>query len=309
MTPQESALLVLVALCAGFFTGRILRGRPVCVRLAAGASACVILGFLFLLGAGLGGNKTLFSLLPELGKRGAILGLCCTLGSALCALPAVRFFPRARTSGGAAGSGALRGAAKSSLGMLFCFFLGTGLARCGLLPNILASGGLTDAALLLLMLLAGMGLGFDARAFGIVRELGMKALYAPLAALAGTALGAGAAAALLPETGLRACLAVGAGFGYYSLSSVLITGMGDAQLGSVALIANIFRELLALALIPLLARRATPLAAVSAAGATAMDTCLPVIAANAGESSAIIALFSGLVLTLLVPFLVPLILL
>ena len=44
---------------------------------------------------------------------------------------------------------------------------------------------------------------------------------------------------------------------------------------------------------------------VMAGGAAAMDTCLPVIARYSGERCAILAVFSGMCLTLLVPLIVP----
>ena len=46
---------------------------------------------------------------------------------------------------------------------------------------------------------------------------------------------------------------------------------------------------------------------VLAGGAAAMDTCLPVVAHVSGERCAILAVFSGMCLTLLVPFLLPVI--
>ena len=61
---------------------------------------------------------------------------------------------------------------------------------------------------------------------------------------------------------LTDCLAVGSGFGYYSLSSVLIADLksatlgvqGAAELATVALLANVVREMIALFGMPLFAR-------------------------------------------------------
>ena len=107
------------------------------------------------------------------------------------------------------------------------------------------------------------------------------------------------------EGGLAETLAVGAGFGYYSLATVIMTQMGDPALGSVALLSNMIHEVLALTLPPLMVRTAGRLAPVMAGGAAAMDTCLPVIARYSGERCAILAVFSGMCLTLLVPLIVP----
>ena len=70
---------------------------------------------------------------------------------------------------------------------------------------------------------------------------------------------------------------VGAGFAYYSLSSVFITQYKGAELGTVALMANIMRELITLLFAPLLVRWISPLAPISCGGASTMDTTLPII--------------------------------
>jgi uncharacterized membrane protein YbjE (DUF340 family) len=93
---------------------------------------------------------------------------------------------------------------------------------------------------------------------------------------------------------------VGAGAGYYSLTTVIVSQMADPALGSVALLANMLREILTLTATPLL-RRAGRLGPIMSGGATAMDTSLPVIARHCGERGAIIAVFSGIALSLLVP--------
>ena len=86
---------------------------------------------------------------------------------------------------------------------------------------------------------------------------------------------------------------------------VFITQLGDPALGSVALLSNMIHEIITLTLSPLLVRVVGRLGPVMAGGAAAMDTCLPIIARYSGERYAILAVFSGMTLTLLVPVLVP----
>lgn len=188
------------------------------------------------------------------------------------------------------------------------FFFGTGLVagRLDGIPRPLVEEALSWV-LYALLFTAGMGMGFDTRNFRIVRALGLRVVILPLGIALGTALGALLAWALLAFTSpvaLREALAVGAGFGYYSLSSAIITRLGDASLGSVALLANITRELMTLLLAPLLVRLGGGLAPVATGGAASMDTCMPVIARYAGERYAIMGIFSGMVLTMAVPVLV-----
>jgi len=103
-------------------------------------------------------------------------------------------------------------------------------------------------------------------------------------------------------------LAVGAGFGYYSLSSLFITQLSGEMLGVTALLSNILREILTLLATPLLVQYFGKLAGIASGGATSMDTTLPVITRYSGKEWSIISVFSGVVLTLLVPFLVTFIL-
>ncbi len=188
--------------------------------------------------------------------------------------------------------------------ILVFFTLGIACSRAELTPARVLDSSLTTYALYLLVLAVGVGLGADLKAFGVVRVMRLRILAVPPLIVAGTFAGAAAASAVLPGLGLRDSFVVGAGFGYYSLSSLLIEDSGNAALASVALLSNIFREMAGLLGAPLLARLCGPLAPVAAAGATAMDTCLPVIARFSGERYAVVAVFSGMVLTLAVPFLV-----
>lgn len=193
---------------------------------------------------------------------------------------------------------------KGSLVIFGVFLAGVCLGRLGCIPRADRAGSLATWALYLLLFAVGMGMGFDARSFRVLRELRLKMALVPLFAGAGTLAGSLAAWRLLGDMPLRDVLGVGAGFGYYSLSSIMLTKLGDAALGSMALIANLSRELATLLAAPLLVRLFGGLAPVMAGGATSMDTCLPIIARSAGERYGIIAVFSGMSLTVAVPILV-----
>ena len=143
----------------------------------------------------------------------------------------------------------------------------------------------------------------------MLRELKARILLIPLGVVAGTFCGSALAWLVLSgfsQLSLPEALSVGAGFGYYSLATVIITRLGDPALGSMALLSNMIHEALALLLPPFLVRFSGKLGPVLAGGAAAMDTCLPVIAQVSGERCAILAVFSGMCLTLLVPLLIPL---
>ena len=160
-----------------------------------------------------------------------------------------------------------------SLLILAFFGAGLGLARLGLIPRYFVEHDATLYVLWLLMGLVGLSIGSDRRLSEILRTLRPRVLLLPLATTVGTFAGV-AAASLFLAYSLADCLAVGAGFAYYSLSSIFITQYKGAELGTVALLSNILREILTLVGTPLLVRLLGPLAPISCGGASTMDLSL-----------------------------------
>ncbi|MCB8951496.1 MAG: lysine exporter LysO family protein [Ardenticatenales bacterium] len=197
---------------------------------------------------------------------------------------------------------------KGSLLVLAVFVLGIFAGTQPGLPMFLRRPDLALYALYLLLFLVGVGMGANQQAWKMLRRLNLRILLVPLGVIVGTLVGVALFSLLLPALSLRQALAVGAGFGYYSLSSILITQLHSEALGVVALLANMMREVGTLLLTPWLVGRLGKVAPVAAGGATTMDTTLPVIVRYAGSDTAIVAFFSGVILTLLVPLLVTLLL-
>ena len=193
---------------------------------------------------------------------------------------------------------------KGSLIILGFFVAGCLMGRLNILPEWVADDTLATYSLYTLLFLVGMSIGFDTRCWRVLREMHLKVLLVPICIIIGTFCGAAAASLLLGDMPLQHALGVGAGFGYYSLSSIMITKMVDPVLGSVALMSNIIRELTTLLTAPLLTRVFGKLGPVAGGGATAMDTTLPIIVRCSGERYGIVAVFSGMFLTVAVPLLV-----
>jgi uncharacterized membrane protein YbjE (DUF340 family) len=126
------------------------------------------------------------------------------------------------------------------------------------------------------------------------------------AATAIGSVGAGVLAAPLfgisPGTGA----ALSAGFGWYSLSGVIISDMGSPLLGSAGFLINLIRETIALFTIPLLGRVGMHGMAIGVGGATSMDVTLPLVERSCGDRYVPLSIAHGALLSLLVPFLVPL---
>lgn len=176
------------------------------------------------------------------------------------------------------------------------------------LPSFLLSTDWSTYALYLLMFVVGMGIGADEQAWQIVKQAKIKIILVPLTVIVGSLIGVSIAAFFTPNVPMRDALAIGSGFGYYSLSSIIISEISGQMMGIIALLANILREIITLLLSPFLARYFGKLAPITAGGATAMDTTLPIITKSVGKEFAIISLFSGIVLTIVVPFLLSFIL-
>ncbi|WP_261841701.1 lysine exporter LysO family protein [Aliamphritea ceti] len=116
---------------------------------------------------------------------------------------------------------------------------------------------------------------------------------------------AGIFGAWILDLQLREGLAVVSGFGWYSLTGILLTGMGSPVLGTTAFLLDLGREVAALILIPFLSRLSCHVN-VGYSGATALDFTLPLLAKCHGASVIPNAIASGFILSLAVPILVPL---
>lgn len=190
---------------------------------------------------------------------------------------------------------------RASLFILGAFCLGVGLARLAVIPSWLGSPGFALYALWIFMFLVGFSVGSDKKLRSILANARAAALLLPVATTIGTLAGAALAALILPMA-LADCLAVGAGFGYYSLSSIFISQYKGPDLGSVALLANIARELLALIFMPLFVRFCGPFAGIASCGCASMDSTLPVIIRAAGANYVMPAIIHGVCLDFSVPF-------
>lgn len=162
-----------------------------------------------------------------------------------------------------------------------------------------------DIGLCMLLFFVGIDIGRQKNVLSEIKKMGISILLVPLMVAAGSIVGAMVGGGLigLPfnEAG-----AIGAGFGWYSISAVLLSDY-SAELATLAFLSNVIRELMAILLIPILAKLIGYMESVAPSGATAMDTTLPIITKYTDSKTAVLAFVSGVVLSTLVPILVPLI--
>lgn len=108
--------------------------------------------------------------------------------------------------------------------------------------------------------------------------------------------------AFILDLSLKTGLAMASGFGWYSLSGILLTESYGPVIGSAAFFNDLARELLAIMLIPGLVRRSRS-TALGLCGATSMDFTLPVLQRSGGVEIVPAAIVHGFILSLLVPIL------
>lgn len=193
---------------------------------------------------------------------------------------------------------------KGSFLILISFVIGVLVGLFHLLPESLHQADYTMYVLVTLLFLLGVSIGYDKAIFSTLRRSKPTIILVPLATAVGTWIGTAIISLFFSEYSVFDIMAVGSGFGYYSLSSIFITQYKGAELGTIALAANIIRELSTLILAPMLAIYFGKLAPIAAGGATTLDTTLPIITRSSGAEFIFIAMFHGLILDMSIPFVV-----
>lgn len=164
---------------------------------------------------------------------------------------------------------------------------------------------LSRLALMFLLFCIGIDIGRHRRVLDELKTLGFKLLLIPLAIIIGSIFTTAVIGYVLGLP-VNEAAAVGAGFGWYSLSGALLSQIYDARTGALAFLTNVMRELIAFLIIPFTAKYIGKHEAIAPGGATTMDTTLPIISKTAGSEITLIAFINGVVLTFLVPVLVTL---
>ena len=155
-----------------------------------------------------------------------------------------------------------------------------------------------------LLLMIGI-IGADLAQIRLSRQWVSPAMLAlPGLVVVGSMLGGGLVA-WLADVPLKAGLALSSGYGWFSLSSVMVAEALGKAYGTMALSIDLLRELLAFVILYAVGRW-WPVVGLAAAGATAMDSSLPIIKQVCSPSVIPMAMVSGFLLTLLAPFMMSL---
>ena len=158
--------------------------------------------------------------------------------------------------------------------------------------------------LCLLLIFVGMDLGLEGTVIDNFRKVGLRILVFPAAVIAGT-LGGALLCSLFMDLSVKECLAVGAGFGWYTLAPGIIMENGYVTASAVSFLHNVMRELFSIVLIPAVAKKVGYIETTGMPGAAAMDVCLPIVEKSTRSDIAVYSFVSGVILSILVPILVP----
>ena len=160
--------------------------------------------------------------------------------------------------------------------------------------------------LCLLLVFVGIDLGLDGTVVENFKRVGIRILTFPAAVAIGTLVGAGISGMLMGLS-IKESLAVGAGFGWYTLAPGIIMEAGYITASAVSFLHNVMRELLSILFIPLVAQKIGYIETTGMPGAAAMDVCLPIVEKSTRSDIAVYSFVSGVILSILVPVLVPVI--
>ena len=159
--------------------------------------------------------------------------------------------------------------------------------------------------LCVLLIFVGLDLGIEGQVINNFKNAGLRILALPVAVALGTMAGAVVCSVLLPVS-MGESLAIGCGFGWYSLGAGILMDAGYMTAGAISFMHNVMREVFSIILVPIVARYVGYVEAIALPGAPGMDVCLPIVERSTSGTVAVYSFISGLALSLSVAFLVPL---
>lgn len=171
------------------------------------------------------------------------------------------------------------------------------------IPVISMLGQNSDIILYVLMFSVGISIGMHKGIVQKIKEYHIRIFIIPIGIMIGSLLG-GVICSLLFQLPLGHGTAIASGMGWYSLAGSAIGNIAGAQLGSIAFLSNLMREVFSFLLIPFLAAHLNQYACIAPAGATSEDTTLPVILKYTNEETVVLSVLNGVICSFFVPILI-----
>lgn len=159
-------------------------------------------------------------------------------------------------------------------------------------------------SLFFLYISAGITLGSNKDVFLYIKRLGLRVLIMPVAIFVGCLIG-GAIGGLALGVPLPISVISASGMGYYSLTGAFLTETYGITAGTYGFVVNVSRDVLTVALIPILTKISKGSPVASGAGGC-MDSMLVPVTRAVGPELGMVGLISGTIITVFVPFWLPL---
>lgn len=194
-----------------------------------------------------------------------------------------------------------------SLKILLSVAMGIGFGYFILPSSFLEyTGIIIDIGLCMLLFFVGIDLGRQKDILQNIKKIGYKVIFVPIGVIIGGVVGGMIGGGILGIP-LNEAGAVGSGLGWYTLSAMMLADY-STELSTLAFICNVIREVIALIILPFVAKNIGYLESVSICGATAMDTALPLISKSTDSNTTVISFITGVIASLSVPIVLPIIL-
>ncbi len=161
--------------------------------------------------------------------------------------------------------------------------------------------------LCILLFFVGIDIGLAGTVIDNFKKVGARILVFPLVTIVMTLI-AGVVCSLIMPFSVKEGLAIAAGFGWYTLAPGIIMEAGLVTASAISFMHNVMRELFSILLIPLVAKKVGYVETTGMPGAAAMDVCLPIVERTTSGDVAVYSFVSGVILSFLVPILVPIML-
>lgn len=324
---MQTLITYLGSAALGYFIASALRRHKDKFAWTGRLLAIVVTSLVFSMGLKIGGNEEVIGNLGQVGLYG--LAFCyIPLAATIAATTLVRRLmgynhegkrvsrtEAAQPASAGGGENAKQSFLRSSsfrylvaviAGFLCGYF---GVIKTGLVPyeglNAVLGVYITWA-LLLMVFLVGLDMGFDGNIVGVFKSIGWRVVVFPLVTGVAT-LGAGLVLGLFTSLSLTETLAITCTFCWYSLAPNIIMNAGYVSAGAIAFLSNFLRVLSSLILIPTVAKRVGWLETVGMSVAAAMDVCIGTITEATDKEIALYAFASGVMYTVLIPLIVPVI--
>lgn len=293
-----NSLITLILVLSPLFIGFAIPSHPKLTQFADTALSYLVYLILTLIGVELAHVEGLGNQIDQIIGHVALLSVC-TIGSGLAGL---MLFDRYRPwhSKNQTVDTSHKVSIRGSLVQIICVAIGFVVGM--VLPAAwLPPANTMTALLMLLILLVGIGLkgsGITLKEVMLSKRGIQVSVIFTLSVLAGGVI----YALIMPDVELTKGLALASGFGWYSLSAIVMTDSYGAVWGSIALFNDLIREFFALLFIPIFMRR-YPSAAVGLGGATSLDFTLPVIQQSGGLKVVPLAISFGFIINIVAPVL------